>query len=102
MATTTVAPMTAMEAHTLVLLNHSERWSRAVRNDGLAFVLFAGSTGQTYWTTERSCSCRGFNFRQTCAHQRAVAIQAERAREQAFRRKPQYEDLFPSELEDAF
>jgi len=92
--------MTALEAHTLVLLNHADKWSRAVRNDGFAFVLFAGSTGQTYWTTERSCSCRSAFFRGICAHMQAVATEAARARRAAVATK--IEDLWPDDMESSF
>lgn len=88
--------ITSMQAHTDVLLSRSTHWSRAVRNDGLVFTLFTGSTGQTYWTTERSCSCRGFTYRQTCAHVEAVKAEAEKARAAAVRRpKATYDDLYP-------
>lgn len=94
--------MTALEAPTLVLLNHADRWSRAVRNDGMAFVLFAGSAGQTYWVTERSCSCKSFEWRQRCAHQNAVSIEAERARARALAPKRGLEDLWTDDMEAAF
>lgn len=96
---------TSLQAHRDVLLSRSRHWSRAVRNDGLVFTLFSGSTGQTYWTTERSCNCRGFTFRQTCAHVAAVQADAEKARAAAVRRpRATYESLFGSddELESAF
>lgn len=98
------ASISASEAHTMVLLARSEHWSRGVRtSDGLAFVLFSGSTGQTYMTTERGCTCRGHQFRGQCAHAEAVRREADQARARAFRRLPTYADLFPcDDLEDAF
>jgi hypothetical protein len=95
---------TSMDAHRDILLSRSALWSRGHRqSDGLQFVLFAGSTGQTYMTNERGCTCRGFTFRGQCAHVAAVKAEAEKAREKAGRRKTRYEDLFPSDdLEDAF
>jgi hypothetical protein len=92
---TSNSSMTALEAHKLVLLNHADKWAKSVRNtDGLVYTMFSGSAGQTYWTTEKSCSCKGFEWRQRCAHQAAVAEQAERARAKAFAPKRRYEDLF--------
>lgn len=93
------ASISAMDAHAMVLLSRSDRWAKAVRHDGRVFTLFAGSTGKTYWTTEVSCSCPGFEWRQNCAHRTAVVREAEKARELATRR-PRYEN--PHDLAEVF
>jgi hypothetical protein len=83
----------SMTAHAELLLNRSAHWSRGVRAaDGLVFVLFTGSTGQTYMTTDSGCTCRGFLYRGQCAHQVAVMTEAEKA--QAPKPRKRYEDLF--------
>jgi hypothetical protein len=96
---------TSMTAHTDQLLNSADRWSRGVRkSDGLAFVLFTGSKGAVYFSTETACSCPGYRHRGICAHQQAVTFSAIAARTAAFAPKVRYEDIlgFGDDLESAF
>jgi len=95
---------TSMQAHAEVLLDRSSHWSRGYRqSDGLQFVLFTGSTGQTYLSSESGCTCRGYLYRGQCAHVEAIRMEADKARAAAVRR-PRYEDVFGADdgLTDAF
>lgn len=97
---------TSLAAHAELLLNRSQSWSRGVRaSDGLVFVLFSGSTGQTYMATAHACTCRGFLYRGQCAHQVAVRTEADRAVlavERQARNAAAYDRLFGDDLEAAF
>jgi hypothetical protein len=107
MTVSSVPPTTAMQARASVLLSHAATWARGTRNDdGQPFVLFAGSKGATYMTSERGCTCPSYLHRGECSHHLAVCrfeAEHEYQIEQAFadvaakRRQPirSYADLFP-------
>jgi hypothetical protein len=70
---------TAMQAAAEMLASYSDRWAHGTRNaDGQPFVLFAGSKGAVYYTSERGCSCPGYRFRGICSHRLALELQDER------------------------
>jgi hypothetical protein len=74
----TTTPTIAMQARASDLLSHADRWARGTRTeDGLPFVLFTGSKGATYMTSERGCSCPSFRHRGACSHH--VAVQQHQA-----------------------
>jgi hypothetical protein len=68
-----------MQAAAEMLASYSDRWAHGTRNaDGQPFVLFAGSKGAVYYTSERGCSCPGYRFRGICSHRLALELQDER------------------------